>query len=140
MTSYVIAVMTFLFMLMAGIAVAVRLGMLRPTAPIWPDPSAFLLAGLTLYGAAFWMFVGYVVAWLDERTPLISALALVVVLVCLTLVASKVGNNMAPVSVWFAASIVGALSPMAGAIIRIRFWQPTSNTEPRTVDSKLSSS
>jgi len=139
-TSYMIAVMTFVFMLMAGIAIAVRLGMLLPTAPIWPNPSAFLLAGLTLYGAAFWTFVGYVVAWLDERTPLISALALVVVLACLALVSSGVGHNLGPVSVRFAASIVGALSPMAGAIIRIRFWQPTPNIEPRTVDAKLSSS
>jgi len=84
------------------------------------------------------MFVGYVVAWLDERTPLISAAALVAVLLWITLAASAIGHNAGPIWGRFAASIIGVCSPMAGAIIRVRYRQRAPNPEPRTVNSKPS--
>jgi hypothetical protein len=81
---------------------------------------------LLLLGAAVWMFAGYLAAWLDARTPFISAMALAAaglgVAIVVGVAAHRGGPVLGvPVLLRFVASIVQVFGgTIAGAIIRVR--------------------
>ena len=82
------------------------------------------MIGFLFLGASFWTFAGYVTAWVDSRTPLVSAMAFMGVLLLLSIVTNAVatGPGAGPrFPLWYrlAVSTVNIIAMMAGAIIRV---------------------
>jgi hypothetical protein len=138
-TAYTIVVIATV--IAAGMArgLLASLGFSRTSPLPWSDPllSAVMMIGLLMLGALWCVFAGYVVAWLDSRTPIIAATALVTVLACFGIVVSAVlhdSGNAHRFPVWFRclASTVNMTATIAGAVVRVRWFNPcTDQTRSR---------
>ena len=115
----------------AGLGVSVRPPLLPSTDP---QLSSTVL-GLLLLGVAVWTFAGYLAAWLDARTPFVSATALAAagigVAVAVAVASHRTGPFLgAPVLLRVAASIVQVFGgTIAGAILRVRSARGTALIE-----------
>jgi hypothetical protein len=128
-TAYTILLITVGVTLAMTRSVAAGLGFSLRTSILPPSDatlSPLVFACLLLLGAAVWMFAGYLAAWLDARTPFISAMALAAaglgVAIVVGVAAHRGGPVLGvPVLLRFAASIVQVFGgTIAGAIVRVR--------------------
>jgi hypothetical protein len=125
LTSYVF--MTMLGVLFVNLARGVMMAFGRPPgAPLLVSPSDALLAAIGLpLGAVAATTGGYIAAWLHDRAPLISALALGVTWSC---VAVSVSTFVGGVPGWYqlGVPVVLILGTAAGGMLRVR--TPRSTT------------
>ena len=124
-TAYTGMVLTFGLLAGAIIGVASTLGYRGPQMPLVSIiGSGALLSGMMLLSLIMGTTAGYLAAWIDSRTPLVSAATFgaLILFVQLTMQFAFGGPTVGLFPVWYRAGapILGCVGAVVGGVLRVR--------------------